>query len=155
VTRKTKAAEAVAEPEAPKPIPAEVVIEERRLPVAITDEQRRDLSMELVALQIEIQRKEEERVKLSAEIKSAGKDAQERTQVLRSGLADRDDVKVEITYDFDASRVIEKRVDTGEVVADRAMSWWDRQQNLPGMDGDAPDDDDSGAPDPDEDEEDE
>jgi hypothetical protein len=147
-----KAAAAVAEPEAPKPVPAKVEIEDRILKCAITEEERRDFSMDLVALQIEIQRKEEERVKLSAEIKSAGKDAQEMTQVLRSGMVERPDVKVEITYDFDGGRVTEKRIDTGEVISERQMSWWDRQQSLPGLDA-GDDDDDSGSSDPDEDDE--
>lgn len=49
------------------------------------------------------------------------------------------DVRCERVFFFRTGNVVERRMDTGETISERAMSDWERQQELPLDDGDDPD----------------
>lgn len=148
------APEAVApEPEKAKPT-VRVQDTTEFLPCPLTESRHRDLSVELVELQMEIQRMEEERVDLAKKIKSAHAGAAAKTSILRAGVEEAN-VDCRETYDFSARTYKMERLDTGETLEARTLYPYELQQNLfdDDDDDDLEDDDDQGSPDPDEDDE--
>lgn len=103
------------------------------LPVGITDPQRLELATEIGQLhkdrgEVEAERKlnndtfKTELAKLDARI-------DEIAELLRDGQETKA-VECELVFDFDASRVLTIRTDTGERIGDRPMTTADRQQWL-------------------------
>lgn len=111
--------------------------EKRTIPVKLTDKEKAKISTEHVETLDKITAKEEEKKTADAAIKGdialLEEAAKKLADIIRAGTQDRE-LEVDVVYDWKTNEVRVVRVDTKEVVTQRAMSYEERQREMFGVD---------------------